>query len=185
MNELIETKIEDETLYVYNITPENINLLNIPEGINQLHIKGYYLDHFNIPLNLTDVYIDYIGLKTLYIPNGTKYVNCSRNFLQTIEIPSSLITLIANKNLLQEITFRSLTDNQLNYLDIRSNKMTKLDFDIPDCMDYFNASMNKINYIAPKIGNYLSMQYLSAPSSPSSSDDEDWYNCKFRKFSLQ
>ena len=170
----LETKIEYETFYVYNITPLNFHLLKIPENITRLYIKGYYLDHFSVPEGITDIQLDYIGLKTLVIPDGVEYVICSRNFLQTIEIPQSLRTLIANKNLLSEITFRYPDGNKLEYLDIRSNKLTKLDFNIPDSMDHFNASMNKINYIAPSIRNYLYTQHVPAPDSPASSDDEYW-----------
>jgi hypothetical protein len=175
MEEELETKIEDGIFYVYNITPENEKSLKIPENIICLHIKGYYLDHFCIPYNIKDINIDYIGLKTLYIPDGVEKVVCSKNFLKTIEIPQSLLTLIANKNLLTEITFRSSSGNKLEYLDIRSNKLTELNFDL-DNLSYFTAAMNKISYIAPKIRNYLTMQYLPAPDSSSSSDDENWYN---------
>ena len=172
-----ETKIEDNVLYIYNITPENSDLSFIEKmnNITSLYIKGEYLDHFTIPKNIKDLHIDYLGLKSIIIPDGIKNVYCSRNFLRTIEIPSSLQTLVANKNLLHEITFRSKHNNQLEFLDIRSNKMTKLDFEIPESMDYFNASMNNIMYIAPKIKNYLSLQYIQAESSSSSSEDENWF----------
>ena len=145
--------------------------------INKIHIEGYYLDHFSIPYGISHVHIDYIGLKTLYIPDGTESVFCSRNFLRKIEIPSTLKTLVANKNLITEITFRSQTNNQLNYLDIRSNKLTKLEFEIPDSMEYFNASMNKIKSIAPKIQTFLNNFYsIPLKNSDSSSDDENWFN---------
>jgi Leucine-rich repeat (LRR) protein len=176
----MEIKIEENELYVYNITPEyDLTTLNL-NNVHKIHIKGYYLDHFSIPCGISEVHIDYIGLKTLYIPDGTESVFCSRNFLRTIEIPSSLKTLVANKNLITEITFRSQTNNQLNYLDIRSNKLTKLEFDFPDSMEYFNASMNKLTSIAPKIQtflrNFYSIPLECSDSYDSSSDDENWFS---------
>jgi len=75
--------------------------------------------------------------------------------------------LIANKNLLTEITFSLPSGNQLEHLDIRSNKLTEFDLELPN-------SMNKINHLAPKIRNYLTLQYLPAPESPDSSDDESF-----------
>jgi len=172
MSEQLKIELIKSGITVYNITPQNQHLLKIPENIDYLYIEGYYLDHFSIPQGIKYVQIKYLGLKTLYIPDGVISVDCYRNFLQTIEIPQSLITLKANKNLLNSLTFRSTTGNQLEFLDIRSNKLTLLEFDGPDPLVDFNTKMNKINFIAPKIRNYLSMQHLPAPSSPDSSDDE-------------
>jgi hypothetical protein len=172
MVEELEVEQNDEMLTVYNITPENQHLLKIPEEVKYLYIRGYYLDHFDIPEGIDFVEMIYLGLKTIYIPEGVTFVDCCRNFLRTIEIPKSLITLKANKNLLKNITFRSQTDNQLEHLDIRSNKFTKLEFINEDKLSSFNASMNNILYIAPRIRNYLCLQYLPAPDSDPSSDEE-------------
>ena len=162
-----ELKIEENKDYItiYNITPQNQHLLKM-NSMEYLYIEGNYLDHFEIPQGVKNVELKYLGLKTLYIPDGVESINCYRNFLQTIEIPQSLITLKANKNLLTEITFCSQSDNKLEFLDIRSNKLTCLE------LNQFDIAMNKINFIAPRIRNYLSMQYIPAPDSPASSDDE-------------
>jgi len=79
---VLETKLEDGVFYVYNITPETEHLLKIPKGIQILHIIGYYLDHLTVPEGILDVYLNYIGLKTIDITEGTELVSCSRNFLR-------------------------------------------------------------------------------------------------------
>jgi hypothetical protein len=151
-----ELKIEGDENYitVSNITPQNQHLLKIPETTWYLYIEGTYLDHFEIPTGVKCVKLKRLGLKTLYIPDGVISVDCSRNFLQTIEIPQSLITLKANKNLLNSLTFRSQTENQLEDLDIRSNKLTYLDFDIPTNFTSIKAYNNTISF-GPNIQTFI------------------------------
>jgi hypothetical protein len=159
MNEELEIIGNDDYMTVYNITPQNQHLLKVPNTLWSLYIHGDYLDHFEIPQGIKYVEIKNLGLKTLYIPDGTINVNCSNNFLKTIEIPQSLITLKANKNLLTEIIFRSPNFNQLEDLDIRSNKFKYLDFVIPKKFCCLNASKNNILSIGPNIKYYLSNDY--------------------------
>ena len=104
---------------------------------------------------MKDIEIRYLGLKTIHIPEGVLSVNCSRNFLQSIELPRSLKNFIGNKNLLKEITFKD--NNQLEYLDIRSNKFTVLDFIVPKQLICLNATRNNC-IIGNNIKDYIYIQ---------------------------
>jgi hypothetical protein len=177
MDEVLKTKQIGDTLSIYNITPENQHLLIVSDDIKYLYIFGYFLDHYEIPKGIKFIEIKYIGLKSLIIPEGVETVDCCRNFLRELDIPKSLINLKANKNLLSKLNFRSKTDNKLQYLDIRSNLFTRLDFynqvDNLGSIIHFNASMNAIQVLAPEIRNLLYMQQFPCPESDPSSDDED------------
>ena len=168
----LQTKQIGNSFYIYNIEPGNQHLLKIPENIENVFIKGYYIDHFKVPEGIKYIELIHLGLLTLILPENILSVNCSNNFLQTIEIPQSLLYLKINKNILSEISFRSQIDNQLEHLDIRSNQFTNLDFYKTNKHINFNENMNKIISIAPRIKNWLHMQYIPVPSSPESSDDE-------------
>lgn len=168
----LETKQIDNCFYVYNIQPGNYSLLKIPENVENVYIQGDYLDHFEIPQGVKNIEIIHLGLKTLTIPEGVISVNCSKNFLKTIEIPQSLKVLKINKNLLSEITFLSNVDNQLEHLAMRSNIITNLEYYPENKLDHFNKFILKINQSAPRIRNWINMEYMYEPSSTSSSDEE-------------
>lgn len=170
----MNTEIIDDALWVYNVTPETIDQIEISENIKQLHITGDFLEHFSIPEGLTDVHINSMGLKTIYIPDGLESLYISRNFLRTIEIPNSLLLLEAHHNLLSEITFRSLPSH-LRFIDIKSNRFTRLDFQLPENINYLNAALNNLEFISPQIENFFTTQYIPKCISPPTSDDEDWY----------
>jgi hypothetical protein len=174
MDEPLKYEISDYIMYVHNITPENIHELKIPEEVTDLRIYGDYLDHFNIPNGLETVHINSMGLKTLIISESLDCLHCSYNFLRTLKIPARLTVLEARGNLLSNL---KVTGCNLEIVDIRSNKLTSLDFAISPKVQYFNAAFNNVSYVSPEIQAVIDSQDIQISPRAKTPDDED---CKYR-----
>ena len=171
----LECSITDDIMYIYNVTPENVHKIEIPEQIDELRIYGDYLDHFSVPDGIKSIHIDSMGLKTLKLHESLESLHCSKNFLRTLEIPASLTVLEARDNLLTRL---KVIGFNLEFVDIRSNRFKSLDFPISPKIEYFNASFNdNIEYISPQIKLIIESQDIQISPRAKTPDNED---CEFR-----
>jgi len=179
---------DDHSIVISNITNEHMN--DIPElssNITRLVISHDYIDHYSIPQGIDTATLTYLGLKTLYVPDGVKYLYCCHNFLRKLELPSSIVHVIANNNLLTEVTFRGFPKD-LYYLDIRTNRICYLDIPISKSLEYLNAAFNPCvqelcneNSISTEVQEYLRSQHI--PHIYSESDDDDnWADHLYSNF---
>ena len=173
--EKLEWSITDDIMYIYNVSPDNVHQINIPKGVDDLRIFGDYLDHFDIPEGIKSVHLENLGLKTLNLSETLECLFCSNNFLKTLNILSNLEILEARNNLLSSLQVHG---NNLEYVDIRSNKFKSLDFNISSKIEYFNAAFNEnIKYVSPQIISIIKKQDIQLSPRKKIPDDE---NCEFR-----
>jgi hypothetical protein len=174
--------IYDDITYVYNITSETVQYLQniISENTRELRITGDYLNHFDIPIGVKTVHLSHMGLNTLSVPEGVEELYCNYNFLRTIDLPSTLVFFEARNNLLTNINFADSLN--LEYIDIRMNRFKYLNFDIdPNKLEFFNASLNAIEYVSPQLSNFFSQLYIPPESRSNTPDDLD-SEYRFTKF---
>lgn len=145
---MFETKIDNDRMYVYNITDQNISDLIIPEYITNLEFCGQ-LSEYSINDHITDFWCFGLGLQSLKLNENLQWLVASNNCLTSLELSSSLVYVDLNKNILNSLTAKTNLTN-IKVLDIRHNCFDKFDLLLPKNMVSFWIEGNpqiKIKYI--------------------------------------
>lgn len=125
-----ETKILD----VYCAKQENIDTMEYPLGVDEVHYHGDYFRHVDVPEGVRIVTCTGIGLTSIHLPDSIEYAYLNQNKLEKLEIPRGVIMVIADNNLITSVTFRGGDPWRLEELDLSFNRITRLAFNPPDTM---------------------------------------------------
>jgi len=122
---------------------EITNIINIPEGVTQLHIdKNLIFELNDLPSSLTNLGVTYNYLSTIDFTElkNLEYVNVSYNQITELEnLPTELIELNCENNQLRSLDLRGLTN--LKVLNVSYNNLTIIE-NLPENISEFNYDNN-------------------------------------------
>ena len=99
------------------------------------------VSHINIPEGNERFTAERICLRTVYVPDSVKTLTVSCNALRELELPAGIEFARLDYNELERITFRGKPES-LYRLDVYSNRLESLYFEVPETLTEVSVGMN-------------------------------------------
>ena len=134
--------------------------------IETILINGDDVRTLRIPDGVKFVYCSKIGLRSIYLPDSVLLLVCNDNYLSHLDLPGNIDVVEANNNFITGITFRD-TPTNLSILELKKNRLLSLDFPVPTCMCKILIDENPLlrdHRISLDVRRFINAQMMVPPS---------------------